>query len=75
VSSPDDGAAASPPRVRADQADDQHLHRFGISAADHGYGGLAKKDRITHRIPISSAAEINGDVKKWLQTAYDLDEV
>jgi len=36
-------------------------------------GGLAKKDRITHRIAISSASEIDADVKKWLKTAYDLD--
>jgi len=36
-------------------------------------GGLAKKDRITHRIELKTAAEIDGDVKKWLRTAYDLD--
>jgi hypothetical protein len=36
-------------------------------------GGLAKKDRITHRIEITSAVEIDGEVKKWLKTAYDLD--
>jgi len=36
-------------------------------------GGLAKKDRITHRIAISSAKEIDADVKKWLKIAYDLD--
>jgi len=36
-------------------------------------GGLAKKDRITHRIPITSAKEIDGEVKKWLMTAYELD--
>jgi len=36
-------------------------------------GGLAKKDRITHRIPLSSPEEIDGEVKKWLKTAYDLD--
>jgi Domain of unknown function (DUF5655) len=36
-------------------------------------GGLAKKDRITHRIPITSVKEIDGEVKKWLMTAYDLD--
>jgi hypothetical protein len=35
-------------------------------------GGLAKKDRITHRIELKTAAEIDGDVKKWLKTAYDL---
>src|SRR5262249_56364069 len=36
-------------------------------------GGYAKKDRITHRIPISSAAEIDGEVMKWLRAAYDAD--
>jgi hypothetical protein len=36
-------------------------------------GGLAKKDRITHRIEISSTADVDGDVRKWLKTAYDLD--
>jgi hypothetical protein len=37
-------------------------------------GGLAKKDRITHRMEITSADQIDDEVKKWLQTAYDLDE-
>ena len=36
-------------------------------------GGLAKKDRITHRIPVTSVKEIDGEVKKWLMTAYELD--
>ncbi|HUL14698.1 MAG TPA: DUF5655 domain-containing protein [Terriglobales bacterium] len=36
-------------------------------------GGLAKKDRITHRIEISSDGDIDEDVKKWLKIAYDLD--
>ncbi len=36
-------------------------------------GGLAKKDRITHRIEIAAAEQIDGEVKKWLKTAYDLD--
>ena len=36
-------------------------------------GGLAKKDRITHRIEITSPGEIDSEVKKWLKTAYDLD--
>jgi hypothetical protein len=36
-------------------------------------GGYAKKDRITHRIPISSVAEIADEVKKWLRTAYEED--
>jgi hypothetical protein len=36
-------------------------------------GGFAKKDRITHRIPISSLAEIDAEVKRWLKMAYDMD--
>jgi hypothetical protein len=36
-------------------------------------GGLAKKDRITHRIELKSVDEIDADVKKWLKTAYELD--
>lgn len=37
-------------------------------------GGFAKKDRITHRIPISSPDDIDDEVKRWLKTAYDRDE-
>src|SRR5438093_11134176 len=36
-------------------------------------GGLAKKDRITHRIEITATEQIDGEVKKWLETAYGLD--
>jgi hypothetical protein len=36
-------------------------------------GGLAKGDRITHRIPITSLAEIDDEVKHWLKAAYELD--
>jgi hypothetical protein len=36
-------------------------------------GGFAKKDRITHRIPISSLAEIDSEVKQWLHTAFEED--
>jgi Domain of unknown function (DUF5655) len=36
-------------------------------------GGFAKKDRITHRIPIASLTEIDDEVKKWLKKAYELD--
>jgi hypothetical protein len=36
-------------------------------------GGLAKKDRITHRFEITSIEEIDEEVKKWLKTAYELD--
>jgi hypothetical protein len=36
-------------------------------------GGFAKKDRITHRIPLGSVDEIDGEVRKWLERAYALD--
>jgi hypothetical protein len=36
-------------------------------------GGYAKKDRITHRIPITSLVEIDDEVKKWLREAYEAD--
>jgi hypothetical protein len=36
-------------------------------------GGLAKGDRITHRIEITSLADINDEVKHWLQVAYEMD--
>jgi hypothetical protein len=36
-------------------------------------GGLTKKDRITHRIEITAEEQIDGDVKKWMKAAYDLD--
>ncbi|HZE22533.1 MAG TPA: DUF5655 domain-containing protein [Blattabacteriaceae bacterium] len=36
-------------------------------------GGLAKKDRITHRIEITSLKGIDGEVKKWLKIAYEMD--
>lgn len=36
-------------------------------------GGLAKGDRITHRIPITSLADIDDEVKHWLKAAYDFD--
>jgi len=36
-------------------------------------GGLGKRDRITHRIEISTTNQIDDEVKKWLKIAYDLD--
>jgi hypothetical protein len=36
-------------------------------------GGLAKKDRITHRIAIAALTDIDAEVKRWLRFAYDLD--
>ena len=36
-------------------------------------GGFAKKDRITHRIAITSLKDIDDEVKRWLSAAYELD--
>lgn len=36
-------------------------------------GGFAKKDRITHRIEITSLKDIDDEVKQWLKVAYDRD--
>ena len=36
-------------------------------------GGFARKDRITHRIPITSIEDIDDEVKHWLKVAYDRD--
>ena len=36
-------------------------------------GGLARKDRITHHIELTSASQIDTEVKKWLKTAYEFD--
>src|SRR5215831_15054222 len=36
-------------------------------------GGYAKKDRITHRIPITSLDDIDDEVKHWLKVAYEMD--
>jgi hypothetical protein len=36
-------------------------------------GGLEKRDRITHRIEITTPSEIDAEVEMWLRRAYDLD--
>lgn len=36
-------------------------------------GGFAKKDRITHRIEITSLDDIDAEVKRWMKIAYDRD--
>ena len=36
-------------------------------------GGFAKKDRITHRIPITSLVDIDEEVGRWLKRAYEMD--
>ena len=37
-------------------------------------GGLAKKDRITHRIELKTIEDIDDEVEEWLKTAYLLDK-
>ena len=36
-------------------------------------GGLAKKDRITHRFELTTPAQVDPDVARYLKLAYDLD--
>lgn len=36
-------------------------------------GGFAKKDRITHRIPITSLEDIDDEVAHWTRIAYQMD--
>jgi hypothetical protein len=36
-------------------------------------GGLAKKNRITHRVALTSVDDIDDEVKAWLRRAYDMD--
>jgi len=36
-------------------------------------GGFAKKDRITHRIEVTSLADIDDELKQWLRVAYEMD--
>jgi hypothetical protein len=51
-----------------------------LPSSSHGFIALVqlhrppgKKNRITHRIPITSRADIDAEVKRWLKTAYDMD--
>lgn len=37
-------------------------------------GGFAKKDRITHRIEIRSSKDFNGEARRWMRKAYEMDE-
>jgi len=37
-------------------------------------GGYEKKDRITRRIEVKSKADIDGELKRWLKKAYEMDE-
>lgn len=36
-------------------------------------GGFAKKDRISHRIPLTKVEEIDQEVLHWLRQAYEMD--
>jgi Domain of unknown function (DUF5655)/Domain of unknown function (DUF4287) len=36
-------------------------------------GGLAKKNRITHKVEVTKAKDIDAQVRKWLRAAYDRD--
>jgi hypothetical protein len=36
-------------------------------------GGFEKGDRITHRIPVTAVGGIDGELKKWLKHAYEMD--
>ncbi len=36
-------------------------------------GGLAKKDRITHRIEIGSIDDFDDGAKRWMRVAYEMD--
>jgi hypothetical protein len=36
-------------------------------------GGAKKKDRITHKIELTSPAEVDAEVSRWMRAAYELD--
>lgn len=36
-------------------------------------GGFAEKDRMTHRTEISSLADIDDELRRWMKTAYEMD--
>ena len=80
VSGQDDGIAVPRTCVRGTETKHRDAHRSrsrprqdqGPEALDR-YRRLAKGDRITHRIPITSLEEIDDEVRRWLKTAYELD--
>jgi hypothetical protein len=37
-------------------------------------GGYEKKDRITRRIEVKSKADIDGGLRKWMKTAWEMDK-
>ena len=36
-------------------------------------GGFKKKDRITHRVEVTSIDDIDDELKRWLKKAYEMD--
>ena len=36
-------------------------------------GGAAKKDRITHKLEVTEPGQVDAELRRWLQIAYDLD--
>lgn len=36
-------------------------------------GGAARKDRITHRIPVTALTDIDDELLRWLKSAYERD--
>lgn len=36
-------------------------------------GGFKKKDRITHRIEVTSIDDIDDELRRWLKKAYEMD--
>lgn len=36
-------------------------------------GGFAKKDRITHRLEVTSLRDVDDELKLWLRAAYEMD--
>lgn len=49
------------------------LKNFPFSDRLIDTGGQAKKDRITHRVPISQISDIDEEVVHWLKLAYERD--
>jgi len=70
-----------PSRVCANQTDDPNAPwNLGLSLGSMktpkrliDTGVMPKKNRITHRVEITSTKEIDDEVKRWLKVAYDRD--
>ena len=63
--------AASRKRVDLGLALGKHAGKLPKRLIDTG--GAAKKDRITHKIELTSAGDVDAEVGRWLRTAYELD--